>query len=162
MNARLSKLINGLCKVEAFALIIIFAFTLGLALLQIILRNVFDTSISWADDATKIMVLWIGMLGAMMASCKMEHIRIDILSHYLPEKWHSASQYLVYSFSALVCFIVAYYAYQMVLLDKADGIMGFASVPLWICESIIPFAFFVMGLRFFLFNFGIQIKETTD
>ena len=159
MNARLSLIISWICRIESIALVIAFSFTLGLALIQIILRNIFDTSINWADDATKIMVLWIGMLGAMLASCKMEHIRIDVLNQYLPENWKKYSQYIVNSFAAIVSFVVAYYAFQMVLLDKADGTMGFAQVPLWICEVIIPIAFFVMGLRFFMFNFGIRNQE---
>ena len=140
-------------------LIGIFSLTIIIALAQIILRNIFDFSISWADDLVKIAVLWIGLLGAMVASCKMEHIRIDVLNQYLSEQWQTHIQHLTYLFSAAVCLVVSWYALEMVQLDKADNVIAFAKVPLWVCESIIPYAFLMMGLRFLAFNFGIKSHQ---
>ena len=53
-----------------------------LAVTQIFMRNVFDSSLLWADPVIRIAVLWIGLMGAMIGTRKGEHIAIDILDHY--------------------------------------------------------------------------------
>ena len=41
---------------------------LVMALIQIVLRNVFDSGLLWAESFLRILVLWIAILGAMVAT----------------------------------------------------------------------------------------------
>ena len=59
---------------------------LGLALYQIVLRNAFGGGIYWADPLLRVMVLWMALVGAMVATREGGHISIDVLNHYLGEK----------------------------------------------------------------------------
>jgi hypothetical protein len=43
-------------------------------------------------------------------------------------------------------------------MEHAYGDMAFAQVPVWLCESIIPCAFAVIALRYFLLSFTNFIK----
>jgi hypothetical protein len=52
------------------------------------------------------------------------------------------------AFSALVCGVVAYYAFLYVQFEFIDETIEFAQVPTWVCQSIIPVGFSVMALRF--------------
>ena len=127
---------------------------------QIVMRNFFDTGLSWSDPLLRIMVLWLGLLGAMAATRNREHISIDVLSRFLPPVWKHISQLVTDLFSAVVCGVIAYYAALFVLMEKEDGMIAFAEVPAWICESIIPFGFAVMALRFFIaFVLGLRGKQ---
>jgi len=144
---------NFLLATETFLLLFFLFTAIFLASTQIFLRNFFDTGIVWADSALRILVLWIGMIGAMFASRNKKHIRIDILSHYLPLKIKNNIWRVTEIITAFVCGIVAYYSIEFIKSEYADGTIAFANVPVWLCETIIPLAFIVMALRYFLYAF---------
>jgi len=126
---------------------------LGLAVLQIILRNFFQSGIQWGEPFLRILVLWLGLIGAMIASRNGKHINIDLLSKYMPEHIASISKIFCQLFTAIICAIVAYYSFEFILLEKESGDIAFSNVPLWVCESIIPISFSVISLRYVLLSF---------
>lgn len=152
MQKILLRSYNSLLATETFLLLFFLFAAILLAFSQIILRNFFDTGIYWADSALRVLVLWIGMIGAMFASRNKKHIRIDILSHYLPEKIRNNIWRVTEFLSAIVCGIVAYYSIEFVKYEYQDAQIAFANVPVWLCEAIIPIAFIVMGLRYFFYS----------
>jgi TRAP-type C4-dicarboxylate transport system permease small subunit len=124
---------------------------------QIILRNFFDTGIIWLDPMLRVMVLWIGLLGAMAATRVDKHIRIDVLTRLLPPKLKIISHSLTLAFAGAVSGIIAWHSYLFVISEMEYGSNAFAGIPAWVLESIIPFSFAVMTLRFCLqalFNLG--------
>ena len=56
---------------------------IGMAAGQVLLRNFFDGGVYWGDSAVRVMVLWVTMLGAMVASRDDSHIRIDLVGRFL-------------------------------------------------------------------------------
>lgn len=50
--------------------------------------------------------------------------------------------------TAFICLIMAYYSMDFLMLEFYDGTEAFADLPSWIFISIIPFTFFVMGIRY--------------
>jgi len=136
-------------------------FTLGamilLALSQIVLRNFFDSGIEWSAPLLRVMVMWLGLLGAIAATKQSNHISIDVVSRLLPNKGKAISAVIANLFSAVICAIVSYYALQFVLMEYEDGMMAFSGIPAWLCESIIPVGFGLMALRFLL-NIGSSVK----
>ena len=151
MRKNLFRIYNILLATETFLLLFFLLSAVLLASAQILLRNFFDSGIFWADTALRILVLWIGMTGAMFASRNKKHIRIDVLSHYLPEKIRDNIWRVTELITAIVCAIVAYYSIELIQYEYEDGLIAFANVPVWLCETIIPFAFIVMSLRYFIY-----------
>ena len=123
---------------------------------QILLRNFWDAGLAWGDPLLRVLVLWIGLLGAMAATRDDNHIRIDVLHRFLPPRAKKVSRVVTDLFSAVVCGIVAWYAGLLVIMEKQDGVILFAAVPAWVSELILPIAFTVMALRF-LFSFILGI-----
>ena len=119
-----------------------------LAIMQIVLRNFFDSGFLWAESFLRILVLWVAMLGAMVATREKNHISIDALSRFARGKIKPAIQHLTSLFSAAVCASVAWYAFVFVQFEYEDQTIAFASVPTWMCQSILPFSFAVMAVRF--------------
>ena len=151
MPKTILRIYHFLLATETFLLLFFLLTAILLACLQILLRNFFDMGIFWADSALRIMVLWIGMIGAMFASRNKKHIRIDVLSQYLPIKLRDNIWRVTELITAIVCGVVAYYSIGFIQLEYSDGLIAFASVPVWLCETIIPFAFIVMSLRYFVY-----------
>jgi TRAP-type C4-dicarboxylate transport system permease small subunit len=149
---RLSQLINA---IEDGFLVVLLSSLIGLAITQIILRNVFDSGISWAEPLLKILVLWVGLAGAMVATRYNQHITINVIARYLPEHWQQLTAFFTSIFTATVTAIISYHAGRFVLMDKEAQSIAFADIPSWWCELIIPLAFGIITIRFL----GIAISQ---
>jgi TRAP-type C4-dicarboxylate transport system permease small subunit len=119
---------------ENALIVVLFLVVIGAANTQIVLRNLFESSISWIDPFLRITILWLALMGAMVATRERVHIAIDLFLRYLPDRWRLWI--------------------ELVWMEFSDGTVAFASVPLWLCESILPIAFSVMALRFLLQAFA--------
>ncbi|MFT5505966.1 MAG: TRAP-type C4-dicarboxylate transport system permease small subunit [Gammaproteobacteria bacterium] len=148
----MKSLIHKLTRIEDIILVSMLVSMILLASSQIILRNLFDAGIVWADPLLRVMVLWIGLIGAMVASRDNRHIRIDLLGRSLNKNTHLSIQVFVGQFCAWVCFIIAGYGAKWVWSDYIDGLPGFSIFPAWLLEVIIPFAFAVIGIRYFMLS----------
>ena len=141
-----------LYRVEDSILVGLLMLMITLAVLQIFLRNLFETGIVWSDVLVRILVLWVGLAGAMVASRKGNHINIDIMERFLSERAKIVVNFVVELFTAFICAMVAYYSIQFVHMELVDGGMAFAKVPVWLCEAIIPFAFVVIAIRYVILS----------
>jgi TRAP-type C4-dicarboxylate transport system permease small subunit len=159
-----NSLVGILHLLEDGLLVGLFALMVGMAVTQILLRNLLGGGIVWGEVLVRILVLWIGLVGAMVASRKGKHISIDVVNRYLPPRAKGIAKAVVELFTALVCAIAAFYSLRLVLADFEDGGLAFAQVPVWLCESVIPMAFTVIALRHFLsflINIGNLVKPTS-
>jgi TRAP-type C4-dicarboxylate transport system permease small subunit len=136
-------------KVEVFLLAFILLLMIALAVLQILLRNVFGTSLFWIDPLNRLLVLWVAILGAMVATREKAHIAVDVLKHYLVGRWLIVVTKLSELFAAVICGLMAYHSGRFVYFEYLDGMQTFSDLPAWPFELIMPFGFAVMSLRFF-------------
>ncbi len=120
---------------------------ISLASAQIIMRNFWDSGLAWGDISLSILVLWVGMLGAMVATREQNHISIDVLSRFLPPHLKGVNQIIIDLFTAVVCSLLSYHSTRFVMMEYEDGTIAFESVPAWLCEAIIPFGFGLIALR---------------
>ena len=147
-----------LYRVENGILVLLLLSMLAMAVLQILMRNLFESGIIWGDILVRILVLWVGLAGAMVASRRGNHISIDILSRYMPKRAGNTVKSAVEFFTAAVCSIAAFYTLRFVKIEFEDGGMAFAQVPTWVCEAIIPIAFIVIALRYFMLSIITFLK----
>ena len=151
-------IILGLQKLEDGILIGLLLLMIFMAVLQIFLRNLFDTGIGWGDPLIRVLVLWIGLIGAMVASRNNHHISIDVISKFLPDQSKKVINLMTAIFTSLVCAVMAYYSFIFVMMERDDGLLAFANIPAWVCESIIPVSFAIISLRYILFSFTCFTK----
>lgn len=145
-----ARLVRGLRRLEDGLLALLLTGMILLATLQILLRNVFDTGIVWADPAVRVLVLWVGLLGALAASRDDRHINVDVLSRVLPERPRRAVSTLTRLFTAGVAATVSFHSGRFVLSELEFGSVAFAGLPSWALASIIPIAFGGIALRYLL------------
>ena len=151
-------IITLLQKLEDGILIGLLLLMIFMAVLQIFLRNLFDSGILWGDPLVRTMVLWIGLIGAMVASRDNHHIQIDLISRYLPDQLKKLTDLVISIFTSLVCAVMARYSFVFVMMEKSDGAVAFAAIPAWVCESIIPVSFAIISFRYLLFSFNCLSK----
>jgi TRAP-type C4-dicarboxylate transport system permease small subunit len=119
-----------------------------LAVAQIVLREAFSTGFVWADELLKLLVLWLAMVGSVAASRDNRHIRIDALSHILPDTAIKLTRILVDLFAVAVCAVIAWHSYQYLLLEIEFEDKVLIDTPAWIAHLIVPLAFAVISYRF--------------
>jgi TRAP-type C4-dicarboxylate transport system permease small subunit len=146
-----SRLLRMTAFVEDALLVLILAAMVGLATTQILLRNLFDGAILWADPMLRVGVLWVGMIGAMVATRGDKQISVDAVSRFLPTRWKARVRVITDLFTAVVSWVVAWSALRLVLDDRSAGVTAVAFVPVWICEAVLPVAFGIIALRYLLF-----------
>lgn len=147
---------------RAFAVIVevlLVVFLAGMVLLvaaQVLLRNLFGGGIAWADIAARNMVLWVALLGAMLATRSRQHVAIDILTRFLPRVPRNAVRVGLDAFSCAVALLLARAATAFVLEERAAASMLFEGMPAWIVQSIIPFGFAMISLEYAI-GIGLDI-----
>jgi TRAP-type C4-dicarboxylate transport system permease small subunit len=77
---------------------------------------------------------------------------VDAVSRFLSPRWRARVRVVTDLFTAIVSAMVAWHGLRLVLDDKAAGSTVFASVPVWVCEMILPLAFGVIALRYLLYT----------
>ena len=125
-----------------------------LAALQIVLRNFFEAGIVWIDPLLRVGVLWLGLIGATVATRHNKHIRIDILSKAFSRNANRLIQAVVGQVSAWTCLVIAWFGMRWIQLDYEDGFIAFAGIPAWILEIIIPLTFALIGVRYLLMSYA--------
>src|SRR5699024_2490015 len=154
------KILGALHRVEDAFLISVLLGMVGLAVMQIVARNMLDTSYVWIDPLLQNAVLWIAMLGAMIASRNDAHIRIDVVSEYAPESWQRWLILVVDLFTAFITGLMAYYSFYTVLDERAYSTGSVAGMPDWVLQLLIPIGFGIIALRYvFLCVLGLLNKR---
>lgn len=145
-------------RTEDALLGLLLAVMVVLAASQILLRNVFDTGLFWADPLLRALVLWVGLLGAVVASREDRHIAIDVLSRLLPARFNGWTRPVTSLFTAGVSAVVAYHAVRFVASDYAAGTTAFGGVPAWAVEAVVPLAFALITLRYCVLC-AVQVRD---
>lgn len=148
MKAFLSRLDRIGRFAENTALVTLLVAMMVLAVGQIVLREVFSTGFVWADELIKLMVLWLAMVGSIAAARDNRHIRIDALSHILPETAIKLTRVLVDVFAAAVCGVIAWHTYRYLQLEIEFEDSVLIDTPAWIAHLIVPLAFVLIAYRF--------------
>lgn len=157
----LSSLLDKLHKVEDSILAILLFGMIVLASSQIFLRNLFDSGLVWADPLLRIMVLWIGLLGALAATRENKHIRIDLLKRFLSVKMRVIVKIFNNLFASVITALLAYHSIRFVIMEYEAKSEVLMNIPAWMMESILPVAFALMSVRFVIhFIIGIKILKS--
>ena len=125
-----------------------------LAFSQIVMRNFLSTGSIWLDPLLRVLVLWVGLLGALVATRQNKQISVDVLTRFLSPRLKTISDIITRTFAAIVSAIIAWNSSLFLIDEWNSGAMAFASVPAWLPESVIPFGFSIIALRY-----AIQVIE---
>ncbi len=139
---------------ENASLVILLSTMIILAVGQIILRLFFSIGFVWTDELIKLIVLWIALIASVAAARNDRHLRIDVLSHFVPEKYARFPRIIVEAFAASMCAVLAWYSWQYIQLSLEFEDTVLIDVPAWIAYLVLPLSFALMAYRFFLTFIG--------
>ena len=144
---RLRKPFDVLGRVEIGAIALLLALLIFFGCLQIVLRNFFNSGIVWADPLMRHIVLWLGCLGGAVATYKVRHINIDVLSRYLKGPPAAVRERVVYLATAIGASFLGLASLGLVVQERQYGGIEFLFLYTWQLQCILPFAFFLITYR---------------
>lgn len=157
-----NKFLQVIAHIEDSLLVFMLSAMIILAGMQIILRNIFQTGFTETDALLRVLVLWVGMIGAVVATRERRHISIDVLTRYLSDKSNQYVEVIINVFVVIVCGLLATHSMRMLLVDYAEATIAFSKVPTWLLESILPIAFAIITLRYVMFSWQAVCKLFKD
>ena len=144
--------------VEDALLVLLVALLGACSLGQIILRELFSTGLLWGDAFLRHGVLWLSFLGAARATSEKRHITIDLMPRLLRRRGRAVLAVLSSLFSFGVCVVLFWASWGFVQGERLTEGKVFAGIPYWWVETVFPFSFALMALRF---GFGL-IDDLVD
>lgn len=158
----LSRLHRFLLQAETLLLATLLLSLILIAVTQIVMRNLAGGGLLWADAYTRISVLWLAMLGAMIGARRQSHLAMDAFVRFLPARWKSRMTRINNALTGLICFAAAWFSGDFLAREYRYGDLAFANVPNWWCEAIIPLAFLVIALRYSVAAFSPDNQTDLD
>ncbi len=145
---RWERMDETISRVEEALVVTFLGFMIFIALLQIVLRNFFSTGLDLGDSLLRNLVLWIGFVGATLATKEGKHINIDVVSRWLPPLGKNMVTLIIHLFSFLVCCALTYATLKFIRNEVQMGQKTFLDIPAWIPVIILPMTFSLMTFRF--------------
>jgi TRAP-type C4-dicarboxylate transport system permease small subunit len=147
-----------LARIEFALLMVSLGIMILIAFLQVILRNIFASGMSWGDMLLRQLVLWVGFIGASLATKENRHIKIDALYRVFGPRGKMIITTITNLFSALICGLLVRAAYVFVRDERMMGskVIG---IPGWIFMIIILIGFGIITFRFLIKAFR-PVKES--
>jgi TRAP-type C4-dicarboxylate transport system permease small subunit len=146
-NAFARGLMRALALAENAVLVTLLGLLVVLAGGQILLRQL-DVALIWVDPLTRLLVLWVGIFGAVAASRDNQHIAIDALSRFLPARGQLAAGAVAGLFACGVCAVLAYEAARFVVFEHGGNTAALGGVPAWILALVLPLGFGLIAIRY--------------
>ncbi len=160
----LRKLNYRLYKFQKIFIVIVFLLLLSLSLIQVLLRLFFNFGVESADSIIRYLVMWVGFLGASLATYKNRHINIDVASQFFKKINKDAVNFIINLFSFIIC-LLFFIASFIFILNEVNETSKIIFIPVWILELILPLIFLFMLLSFLqkilesLFSFKRKNKK---
>lgn len=142
----------------AFTLLVLVLLSCG----QILMRTAFDSGWIWAEPASRTLVLWLAMLGALAATREHRHIAIDAFPQLLPARLRRGAWIITQAFAAAVCAALAWYCWLMLSMEREAPVVLFGPVESWVGMLVLPPGFALMALRFALSTLSAPPQADRD
>ncbi len=157
------KLIHWLDdKLEMTICIILMSILSVVLAIQVFFRYVMGDSLSWSEELSRYMFVWLVYIGIAYGCKVMRHIKIDAGLYLFPK---DARKYVVIIGDVIfLCFalVIVYYAYGLVVKQIKIGQLSPAmQIPMWIVYAAPMVGFTLTAIRQFQ-TILFRIKHLKD
>ena len=148
---KLVRLIDlGLTTLVRVLLICSFTIMLGLAVAQVLLREIIHANILWGDMAARYLVIWVGFFGAYLAGRGGRHFHVGFLSRFLGPRLRPWLSVVSDLFAAAICVFLVGAGWTFVTVGLDPHAELFLGIRQTAAAMIVPSGFLLMALQFVL------------
>ncbi len=144
----LFRLDEWVAKITGWILVTLLSVMIVMAFGQVALRNFFHTSLEWGDVFLRHLVLWVGFLGAVIATGQGRHLKIEIVRKLIGERLRKTFFIITNIFAAIVCWYLLRAAVSFVQGEADAHSILILNQPTWYFVVIIPIGYGIIAFRF--------------
>jgi TRAP-type C4-dicarboxylate transport system permease small subunit len=139
-------------RIEYYFLVFALAVMVAVIFTQVVMRFVFNNSLSWSEEFARYLFVWFSWMGVSAGVKDNDHLKVDILAAALEKrgliKPKEILNLIVYSIWLITTVIVAYYGVQIVQMQMRLNVVTPAMrLPVWIGYLSVPACSGVVGIR---------------
>jgi TRAP-type C4-dicarboxylate transport system permease small subunit len=146
----LRALTDLVAKAEEALLAAIMVGMVLLALAQILMRNILNQGLLWADPLLRHAVLWLAFLGALYGTKHGRHLSLDALSQSLSPRLTRVTHVISHLTAAVASLGLAWASYRLVSYEAAAASVSSVGVHTWWLQAPMPVCLGLMGIRFLI------------
>ena len=144
----IKKAVHFYNHIESWLMVLSFAVTLGLVGLQVVLRYVFNSSMSWSDELVRYIFVWQCWMGASMAVVGNKHLRVDIIFSITKGKGKNVAELAAAVIWLVFCIILTVVSFELMMSVFEKGVTAVSlPIPMYIPFAAVPVGNTLMSLR---------------
>ena len=137
-----------LARVTGWLIVFFLSVMILMAFGQVVLRNFFHTSIEWGDVFLRHLVLWLGFLGATIATGEGRHLKIEFIHRLASERYRKVMYIVTNLFAAVICYFLMSAAISFVQFEAESKSTLILGLPTTYFIIIIPIGCGIIAFRF--------------
>jgi tripartite ATP-independent transporter DctM subunit len=118
-----------------------------LPILEIIWRRAFSHGIPGSGPIVQHLTLWVGFLGAAIASRDGKLLALATGTFIPAGRWRFAADIVAAAFGAWSAVVLAGGGWQMAAIEREAGTTIGADIPTWVAQIVLPIAFALIAVR---------------
>lgn len=145
---------------EKAVLCVVLAAMIAIVFTDFALRETGNQGLAWAKAAATYAMVWVGFLGASLATRERKHLKVDASEKLVPLRFRPHARVFVGAVAGGFCFTLAWLGWDLVAQSMRQGTGSpVMNVKLWVVQAAIPCSAVLMGMRFLLRDAGGAIRE---
>lgn len=142
------KLIHYYNKFEEYMLVGSLIFTVCLIFIQVVMRYIFNSSLSWSEELARFIFIWQIWMGASIGLRDKKHIKVELISGLLKERGLRVLNIGANIIFLVFCIFLVINGTQLVSnLISRKSLSAAMRIPMYLVYISLPISAFVMALR---------------
>lgn len=147
MKTILSRFMTAIEKIETYFMVAGLVFITMLVFLQVILRS-FGSSLSWGEELSRFIFIFITWIGASLGVRDSEHIKITILNDIAPKTKKYTDVFATVLCLGICIFLLLSGIDMVEVVSRKMQYSPALKIPIGTMYCIIPVAGFLMGIKY--------------
>ncbi|MCB6992064.1 TRAP transporter small permease [bacterium 210820-DFI.6.37] len=144
----MKKIINFYNKFEEIFLVVLLVAMVLLIFVQVVLRYIFNSSLSWSEELSRILFIWVSWIGISLGQKKGEHIKITMVTDKLKGNAKKIMLLLADVCTIVILVILCVKGTEVVSQTMGLGAaMPGTGCPKWLVYSAVPVSCLLMTIR---------------
>ena len=133
---------------EEIVCMLLFVLLVGLVLVQVLFRFVFNFSLDWTEELSRFVFIWLVYMAVALAAKAGRHIRVEVMEHVLPPRIARFLPYIAEICWFGFCIYMVFHGAEITagLMNSAQ-LAPVTQISMGYVYIIVPFGFALMAFR---------------
>jgi TRAP-type C4-dicarboxylate transport system permease small subunit len=137
------------------------ALTSAISALVWVYTEQFPGGFVWAQKVALVMMLWVALLGASIATYERGHLALELGEKLWPKRWLHLVKAAAHAVTSAFCLGLVVWSVSILVdhADKGTTVEPLVWFPRWTALAVIPYAFLVMTVRFLAQSYTVATGQ---